>query len=68
VAECTSLFMHDKLEWMGELADVEGKLVCPRCAYRVGSYHWSGAQCSCGCQAPPSPPPQAPFFLSTSAT
>lgn len=48
VAECTSLFMHDKLEWMGELADVEGKLVCPRCAYRVGSYHWSGAQCSCG--------------------
>ena len=40
--------MHDKLEWMGDLADVEGKLVCPRCAYRVGSYHWSGAQCSCG--------------------
>lgn len=60
MAECTSLFMHDKLEWMGELADVEGKLVCPRCAYRVGSYHWSGAQCSCGCQAPPAsafPPP-----------
>jgi hypothetical protein len=48
VAECTSLFMEDRLEWMGDLADVEGKLLCPRCSYRVGSYHWSGAQCSCG--------------------
>ena len=27
--------------------EVEGKLVCPKCNGRVGSYNWSGNQCSC---------------------
>lgn len=29
---------------------IEGKLVCPnaRCAARLGSFNWSGTQCSCG--------------------
>jgi len=31
-----------------KLEDQEGKLVCPNCDTRFGSYVWSGDQCSCG--------------------
>jgi len=47
--ECTSLFLGDQvMEWMGDMKEVEGKLSCPKCKGRVGSWNWSGAQCSCG--------------------
>eukprot|EP01121_Diplochlamys_sp_Union-15-3_P017345 TRINITY_DN6088_c0_g1_i1.p1 TRINITY_DN6088_c0_g1~~TRINITY_DN6088_c0_g1_i1.p1 ORF type:complete len:128 (-),score=26.03 TRINITY_DN6088_c0_g1_i1:75-428(-) len=45
--ECTSYFISEK-EWMGELSSIDGKLLCPKCRGRVGSYRWDGAQCSCG--------------------
>lgn len=37
------------MDWMGDTCDVEGKLECPKCKGRIGSYTWHGAQCSCGC-------------------
>jgi len=34
----------------------EGKLCCPnvKCNSRLGSFHWSGSQCSCGTWVTPS--------------
>ncbi len=32
------------------VSQVDGKLTCPKCAIRVGSFNWSGAQCSCKCK------------------
>lgn len=27
---------------------VEGKFGCPKCDTKIGTWNWSGAQCSCG--------------------
>lgn len=50
---CTSYFIREgacpSLEWLGPMTEVEGKLHCPNkaCASRIGSYSWTGSQCSC---------------------
>ena len=33
---------------IGAFADNEGKLNCPHCRAKLGSFTWSGEQCSCG--------------------
>lgn len=43
---CSSHFLAEPMEWM-RTDDVQGKINCPQCDARLGSYHWSGAQCSC---------------------
>jgi dual specificity phosphatase 12 len=48
---CQSYFLQDCLEWMGH--DIrngvaEGKLNCPKCDAKIGTWIWSGTQCSCG--------------------
>jgi dual specificity phosphatase 12 len=48
---CQSYFLRDSLEWMGN--DIcngvsEGKFNCPNCAAKIGTWIWSGTQCSCG--------------------
>jgi hypothetical protein len=46
---CTSYFLQEPLKWMEKTsADVEGKLLCPKCSNRVGVLKWAGNQCSCG--------------------
>jgi dual specificity phosphatase 12 len=47
---CQSIFCSDTvLEWLSVNGqDVEGKLACPKCSYKIGHWKWSGAQCSCG--------------------
>ncbi|KAL6057071.1 dual specificity phosphatase 12 [Balamuthia mandrillaris] len=57
--DCTSLFVEEygRPSWMGTtlpMEEVEGKITCPKCKGRVGSYNWSGAQCSCGYWTTPS--------------
>ena len=49
VAACAHVFI-DPPEWSPEVhrGDVEGKLRCPHCDYRLGAFSWHGAQCSCG--------------------
>ncbi|KAJ2331929.1 tyrosine protein phosphatase yvh1 [Coemansia sp. RSA 2681] len=46
---CSSLFV-EPMEWMDGIRDglVENKVNCPKCDAKLGSYNWSGAQCSCG--------------------
>lgn len=46
---CWSVFV-EPLAWMDKAADgeVRGKLHCPSCRARLGSFDWSGAQCNCG--------------------
>ena len=50
VASCQSFFCDESvLEWLApDGADVEGKLACPHCNFKLGHWNWSGAQCSCG--------------------
>ena len=45
---CSSIFLNEPTEWMQDVSEVEGKVSCPRCASRVGSYSWAGLMCSCG--------------------
>jgi hypothetical protein len=39
------------MDWMGDVSAIEGKLNCPKCSGRVGSWKWNGDQCSCGYDA-----------------
>jgi dual specificity phosphatase 12 len=45
IPECSSHFVEPPAWCPGE---GEGKLACPKCAARVGSYAWHGTPCSCG--------------------
>ena len=45
---CSSLFIDCSLEWLGDMAEQEGKLFCPKCHAKLGAYKWYGDQCSCG--------------------
>ncbi|KAF3917731.1 hypothetical protein ABW20_dc0101068 [Dactylellina cionopaga] len=49
-AACQHFFV-DPIEWMRpelEKELLEGKLECPKCTAKVGSYAWQGMRCSCG--------------------
>mmetsp|Transcript_12293 Transcript_12293/g.21934 ORF Transcript_12293/g.21934 Transcript_12293/m.21934 type:complete len:335 (-) Transcript_12293:153-1157(-) len=54
---CTSLFLSEPNTWMAETTStstVSGKLQCPKCGWRVGTFAWAGGQCSCGTWIVPS--------------
>ncbi|KAI9308279.1 dual specificity protein phosphatase 12-like protein [Cunninghamella echinulata] len=47
---CSSYFI-EPMEWMEQLqnsGEVQGRIDCPKCYSKLGSYNWSGEQCSCG--------------------
>lgn len=47
---CSHHFL-EPLSWMRpelEQQKLEGKLDCPKCKAKVGSYAWQGMKCSCG--------------------
>lgn len=44
---CSSIFVT-QMAWMGEITSNDGRLTCPRCTAKLGSYLLSGIQCSCG--------------------
>ncbi|KAF8545101.1 protein-tyrosine phosphatase-like protein [Trichophaea hybrida] len=47
---CSHHFL-EPLSWMApelEQKKLEGKLECPKCSSKVGSYAWHGMKCSCG--------------------
>ena len=46
-APCTSYFLNEPETWM-DCSEQEGKLSCPQCDTRFGTYVWAGGQCSCG--------------------
>lgn len=53
---CSSYFLEETLPWMDQDGLDEGKIRCPnaKCQSRVGSFEWSGTQCSCGTWVTPS--------------
>ena len=55
-SSCQSLFCDEiVLAWLSqEGQDNEGKLACPKCCFKIGTWSWSGSQCSCGTWVVPS--------------
>eukprot|EP01119_Soliformovum_irregulare_P021644 TRINITY_DN7251_c0_g1_i1.p1 TRINITY_DN7251_c0_g1~~TRINITY_DN7251_c0_g1_i1.p1 ORF type:complete len:337 (+),score=75.29 TRINITY_DN7251_c0_g1_i1:80-1012(+) len=53
-ASCSSYFLTGDMTWMGDTSEIEGKLLCPKCQGKVGSWVWNGSQCSCGAWNTPS--------------
>ncbi|EFA76776.1 putative protein tyrosine phosphatase [Heterostelium album PN500] len=57
--ECTSYFLKENewVEWITTSPETyDGKIICdnPKCGEKLGSWSWSGAQCSCGSWISPS--------------
>lgn len=53
---CQHYFL-EPIEWMRpelEKGELEGKLNCPHCHAKLGSYLWQGDRCSCGTWVTPS--------------
>lgn len=50
---CNKLYL-DKMDWMGDLSELEGIFCCPKCSTKIGGYKWDGEQCSCGVWISPS--------------
>ncbi|KAG0324810.1 dual specificity phosphatase 12 [Dissophora globulifera] len=44
---CQSYFV-EPVEWIQGLHALEGKVSCPKCDSKLGTFNWSGEQCSCG--------------------
>src|SRR5690554_6802729 len=44
---CQSYFI-EPVEWIQDLHGLEGKISCPKCDSKLGTFKWSGGQCSCG--------------------
>jgi dual specificity phosphatase 12 len=49
--ECSAYFI-DRMDWMGQLDGNEGRISCAN-GHRVGTFVWSGVQCSCGVYVTP---------------
>lgn len=45
---CSSVFLTESPKWVSDASSHDGRLTCPKCNARVGSFSWSGATCSCG--------------------
>ena len=47
---CTKILFVEPLAWMPDITHhVEGKLNCPKCGTKLGSFSWiAGSQCPCG--------------------
>ncbi|KAG0364875.1 protein-tyrosine phosphatase-like protein [Gamsiella multidivaricata] len=44
---CQSHFI-EPVEWIQGLHGLNGKIACPKCDSKLGTFNWSGEQCSCG--------------------
>lgn len=52
---CNKIYFVEPLAWMPDIMHtVEGKLNCPKCNTKLGSYSWiAGSQCPCGSKIAP---------------
>lgn len=52
---CTRIYFVEPLAWMPDIIrNVEGKLNCPKCNTKLGSFSWTaGSQCPCGSKIAP---------------
>lgn len=53
---CSRVYFVEPISWMKEIVNnVEGKLYCPSCKSKIGSFNWAMAsKCPCGQQVAPS--------------
>lgn len=53
---CTKTYFVEPLAWMKDvLKDAQGKLFCPKCQSKLGSFNWvMASRCPCGAQVSPS--------------
>lgn len=53
---CSRTFFVEPMTWMKDVVhNVEGKLYCPSCKAKIGSFNWAMAsKCPCGHQVSPS--------------
>ncbi|KAF9348456.1 hypothetical protein BGX26_000149 [Mortierella sp. AD094] len=49
---CQSYFI-EPVEWIQGLHGLDGKVACPKCDSKLGTFNWSGDQCSCGAWVTP---------------
>ncbi|KAI1295080.1 dual specificity phosphatase 12 [Mortierella claussenii] len=49
---CQSYFI-EPVEWIQGLGGLDGKIACPKCDSKLGTFNWSGEQCSCGAWVTP---------------
>ncbi|KAK9736711.1 Dual specificity phosphatase, catalytic domain [Popillia japonica] len=60
-AHCNKTYFLEPLLWMDITQSMQGKLHCPKCKNKVGSFSWiMGCQCPCGSQVAPA------FYLTPS--
>jgi hypothetical protein len=49
---CSSCFLDPnsniQLDTLCDSTAANGSITCPQCHHRIGSFDWSGSQCSCG--------------------
>lgn len=58
---CKETYFVEPLAWMDVVQHKEGKLMCPKCNSKLGSFSWvMGCQCPCGVQVAPA------FYLTPS--
>ncbi|CAG9854747.1 unnamed protein product [Phyllotreta striolata] len=58
---CKEIYFVEPIAWMNVTQTVEGKLKCPKCSSKLGSFSWnSGCQCPCGATVAPA------FYLTPS--
>ncbi|XP_076654009.1 dual specificity protein phosphatase MPK-4 isoform X1 [Halictus rubicundus] len=52
---CTKILFIEPMAWMPDIThNVEGKLSCPKCSTKLGSFSWiAGSQCPCGSKIAP---------------
>ncbi|KAI0230981.1 Dual specificity protein phosphatase 12 [Lamellibrachia satsuma] len=49
LAACTGTLFTEPIQWMEKsILSVEGKLSCPKCQAKLGSFNWAGERCPCG--------------------
>ncbi|CAG9768546.1 unnamed protein product [Ceutorhynchus assimilis] len=52
--KCVNTFFVEPITWMNVAQTTQGKLHCPKCNHKVGSFSWvMGCQCPCGIQVAP---------------
>lgn len=52
--ECFESLFIEPIEWMkGHIEEPAGKLACPKCQSKLGSFVWYGEQCPCGAWVAP---------------
>ncbi|XP_005104717.1 dual specificity protein phosphatase 12 [Aplysia californica] len=53
VPECKISLFVEVLPWMENVSSDSGKLHCPKCFCKIGSYVWHGEKCPCGAWVTP---------------